>query len=114
MASRPLASRPESLLERGEDVCAVYCAPDKGRRIDPLKALAERGLPLFQPPSQGCGCARADAFAERRSVRYGIRYAAGAGQVLNAPELGSIQYHPSLLPLHKAKFHQLADYFRRN
>ena len=42
----------ESLLERGEDVCAVYCAPDKGSRTDPLKELAEeQGLPLFQPAS---------------------------------------------------------------
>ena len=23
----------ESLLERGEDVCAVYCAPDKGSPV---------------------------------------------------------------------------------
>ena len=41
----------EALLERGEDVVAVYCAPDKeGRPVDPLKEAAlEKGLPVHQP-----------------------------------------------------------------
>ena len=93
----------ESLLERGEDVCAVYCAPDKGRRIDPLKALAEeQGLPLFQPPSYK----DAAVLEQMRSLNADLCVMAYVTllvpeQVLNAPELGSIQYHPSLLPLHK-------------
>ena len=43
----------EALLERGEDVVAAYCAPDKeGRPADPLKALAvEKGLTVLQPAS---------------------------------------------------------------
>ena len=43
----------ERLLERGENVVAVCCAPDKaGRPEDPLKAFAvEKGLPLHQPKS---------------------------------------------------------------
>ena len=40
----------EALLERGEDVIAVYCAPDpaQGGRVDPLKeaALAVDGRAL--------------------------------------------------------------------
>ena len=43
----------ERLLERKENVVAVFCAPDKaGRAEDPLKVFAkERGLPVHQPKS---------------------------------------------------------------
>jgi methionyl-tRNA formyltransferase len=43
----------EALLERGEDVVAVYSSPDKeGRPPDPLKVFAEeKGLPVYQPAS---------------------------------------------------------------
>ncbi len=43
----------EAMLERGDDVVAVFCAPDKdGRRADPIKDFAlEKGLPLYQPKS---------------------------------------------------------------
>src|SRR3954469_5020917 len=41
----------EALLERGEDVVAVYCAPDKeGRPPDPLaKPARKAGSELHQP-----------------------------------------------------------------
>ena len=93
----------ESLLERGEDVCAVYCAPDKGSRTDPLKELAEeQGLPLFQPAS----FKDAAVLEQMRSLNADLCVMAYVTllvpePVLNAPRLGSIQYHPSLLPLHK-------------
>ena len=43
----------ERLLERGEDVVAVCCAPTKeGKPEDPLVELArEKGLPVPQPGS---------------------------------------------------------------
>src|SRR5262245_23562054 len=43
----------EKLLERKENVVAVFCAPDKaGRPEDPLKLFAkEKGLPVHQPKS---------------------------------------------------------------
>jgi len=44
----------EALLERGENVIAVYCAPDpkQGGRPDPLKEAAlARHLPVYQPRS---------------------------------------------------------------
>jgi methionyl-tRNA formyltransferase len=93
----------EALLDRGEDVCAVYCAPDKGTRIDPLKAFAEeKGLPVFQPTSY-----KDPAVVEQmRSHEADLCVMAYVTLLvpepaLNAPRLGSIQYHPSLLPLHK-------------
>ena len=49
----------EALLERGEDVIAVYCAPDpkQGGRLDPLKeaALARH---LVATCRRGSGAAR--------------------------------------------------------
>ena len=43
----------EKLLDRGEDVVAVCCAPSKeGKLEDPLALFAkEKGLPLHQPGS---------------------------------------------------------------
>ena len=43
----------DALLERGENVVGVYCAPDPAQgRLDPLKEAAlARGLPVHQPRS---------------------------------------------------------------
>src|SRR5881409_1591735 len=45
----------EALLERGENIVGVYCAPEPaqgGGRVDPLKEAAlARGLPVYQPRS---------------------------------------------------------------
>ena len=93
----------EALLERGENVVAVYTAPDGDGPPDPLKAAAaERGLPVLQPRS-----------FRRESVRERMREFAPdlcvmayvtlfvPEATLNVPTRGTIQYHPSLLPLHK-------------
>ncbi|MDJ0943209.1 MAG: methionyl-tRNA formyltransferase [Kiloniellales bacterium] len=94
----------EALIERGENVVGVFCAPDKeGRPEDPLKTFAlEKGLPLHQPASwkteeaaelmQGfdadvCIMAYVTLFVPQN--------------VLDIPRLGTFQYHPSLLPLHR-------------
>ena len=94
----------EALLERGEDVVGVYCGPDReGRRIDPLKELAEsKGLPVFQPPSF-----KDEAVWEQmRALEPDLCVMAYVillvpAEALNIPKLGTIQYHPSLLPLHR-------------
>ena len=94
----------EALLDRGEEVLAAYCAPDKeGRRPDPLKESAlERGIPVFQPRSF-----RPPEVHEQMEslapdlcvMAYVTLFVPEA--VLNLPRLGSIQYHPSLLPRHR-------------
>lgn len=94
----------EALLKRGEDeVIAVYCAPDQGSRVDPLKELAlEKGLPLFQPSSykdEAVQTEMRDHNADLCVMAYVTLFVTEAA--LNAPKLGSIQYHPSLLPDHK-------------
>ncbi len=93
----------EALLDRGENVVAAYTAPDGDGPPDPLKAAAlEHGLPVLQPRS-----------FRRESVRERMREFAPdlcvmayvtlfvPEATLNLPRLGTIQYHPSLLPMHK-------------
>ena len=94
----------EALLERGEEVVAVYCAPDKeGRRPDPLKECAlERGIPVFQPRS----FRRPEVHEQMESLAPDLCVMAYVTlfvpeSVLNLPTRGSIQYHPSLLPRHR-------------
>src|SRR3546814_4234631 len=94
----------EKLPERGEDVVGVFCAPDKeGRPTDPLKEFAlEKGLPLHQPASWKTP----EAEALMRSfepdlcvMAYVTLFVPQA--VVDEPTKGTIQYHPSLLPLHR-------------
>ena len=94
----------ERLLERGENVVAVCCAPAKdGRPEDPLAAYArEQKLPLHQPKSWKTP----EALELMRSFDADICMMAYVllfvpQPVLDAPRLGTFQYHPSLLPLHR-------------
>ena len=94
----------EGLLDRGEDIVGVYCAPDReGRPPDPIKQLAvERRLPVFQPKSYR-GAETAEQMASLRSDLCVMAYVTAfvPEEVLNVPAHGSIQYHPSLLPRHR-------------
>jgi methionyl-tRNA formyltransferase len=94
----------ERLLERGEDVVGVFCAPDReGRPTDPLKEFAlERGLVVHQPASWKTD----DALELMRSFEADLCVMAYVTlfvpqPVIDAPKLGTIQYHPSLLPRHR-------------
>jgi methionyl-tRNA formyltransferase len=94
----------EALLERGEDVVGVYCAPDKeGRPADPLKQFAEeKGLPIFQPKS----FRKPEIWQQIRELKPDLGVMAYVTlfvpeEALNIPTHGTIQYHPSLLPDHK-------------
>ena len=93
----------EALLERGENVIAAYCAPDKGSRLDPLKELAvEKGIPVYQPTSYKDPAVWEQLRAHEADLcimAYVTLFV--PEEALNAPRLGSIQYHPSLLPMHK-------------
>ncbi len=94
----------KALLDRGEDVIAVYCAPDReGRPADPIKTLAlENGLPVHQPKSfKG-----PELWAECEALKPDLGVMAYVTKLvpeefLNIPAHGTIQYHPSLLPLHR-------------
>ncbi len=94
----------ERLLERGEDVVAVCCAPTKeGRPEDPLAAFArEKGLPVHQPASWKTPEALElmQSFqADVCMMAYVLLFVPQA--VRDAPRLGTFQYHPSLCPSHR-------------
>lgn len=94
----------QKLLERGEDVVAVCTAPDKeGAPIDPLKELAlEQGIPVHQPSSWKTDEAvelMKSFDADICMMAYVLLFV--PSKVLDIPKLGSFQYHPSLLPMHR-------------
>jgi methionyl-tRNA formyltransferase len=93
----------EKMLERGNDVVAVFCAPDKGSRADPLKEFAlEKGLPVHQPASYKTDDAR-ELVASYKSDLCVMAFVTlfVPEEILYLPKHGTIQYHPSLLPLHR-------------
>ena len=94
----------EALIKRGEDVVAVYVAPEKeGAKADPLKEAAlAAGLPVYQPASYR----RSEVWDEFRALRPDLQVMAFVTlfvpeEFLNIPTRGSIQYHPSLLPAYR-------------
>ena len=94
----------ERLLERDENVVAVCTAPGKeGRPEDPLAAYArEQGLPVHQPQSWKTPEALdlMESFdSDVCMMAYVLLFV--PEPVLNAPRLGTFQYHPSLLPHHR-------------
>ena len=94
----------ERLLDNGEDVVAVCCAPTKeGRPEDPLAELArEKGLPVHQPASWKTPEALElmQSFdADVCMMAYVLLFVPEA--VRDAPKFGTFQYHPSLCPWHR-------------
>jgi methionyl-tRNA formyltransferase len=94
----------EAFLARGDEVAGVFAAPDRpGARPDPLVAAAqERGIAVFRhakysdPEAQG---ALADLKADLGVMAYVILFA--PPEFCAIPRRGMIQFHPSLLPLHR-------------
>ena len=94
----------EALLKRGDDVVAVYVAPEKpGQKADPLKeaAIAAK-LPVYQPVSYR----KPEVWEEFRALKPDLQVMAFVTlfvpeDFLSIPTRGSIQYHPSLLPKYR-------------
>jgi len=97
----------EALLERGENVVAVYCAPEPARgggRMDPLKEAAlARNLPVYQPRSLRNKPEVWEEFARLKADLCVMAYVTlfVPEDMLNLPTHGTIQYHPSMLPRHR-------------
>lgn len=94
----------EKLLERGENVVGVFCAPDReGRPRDELALFAEeKGLTLHQPVSWKTP----EALSLMQSFQPDVCIMAFVTlfvpqPVIDTPTFGTFQYHPSLLPLHR-------------
>ena len=94
----------DAFLARGDEVAGVFCAPEKpGAKVDPLKAAAqEKGLKVLQFQSLRA----AEALDALRGLKVDLGIMAYVLQFapqdfVNIPRLGTIQYHPSLLPKHR-------------
>ncbi len=92
----------EAFLNRGDEVAAVFCAPEKGRP-DPLRLAAEqRGVPVHQLPKLTDPAAQEAMRAAKADVGVMAYVTQLAPQdFVNIPKFGTIQFHPSLLPLHR-------------
>jgi methionyl-tRNA formyltransferase len=94
----------EAFLNRGDQVGAVFCAPEKeGARPDSLRVAAqEKGLKVHQFKSlRDPEAARAmqDAGADIGIMAFVLQFA--PQEFVTIPKHGTIQYHPSLLPKYR-------------
>jgi len=92
------------LVEQGEKIVAVFCPPDReGKPPDPIKVAADsHGIPVYQFKRMRDQVA-IDAFKALNADLGVMAFVTDIvpEDILNAPRLGTIQYHPSLLPKHR-------------
>ena len=94
----------EAFLARGDQVAAVFCAPEKeGARPDALRAAAqEKGLKVHQFKSlkaPEAAQAMKEANADIGIMAFVLQFA--PQEFVKIPRHGTIQYHPSLLPKYR-------------
>ena len=94
----------EAFLARGDQVAGVFCAPEKpGASPDVLKVAAqEKGVQVFQFPSLKAPEARESL--KKLDVEIGVMAFVlqfAPQDFVSIPKHGTIQYHPSLLPLYR-------------
>lgn len=93
----------DAFIDRGEDVIAVYGPADKDGRVDPLtQAARDHDLPVYSPKSFKTD----EAVEELKALKPDLGVMAFVtkfcpSNFLDVPTHGTIQYHPSLLPLHR-------------
>jgi len=92
----------EAFLARGDTVAAVFCGPETGRP-DPLHQASEAaGVPVFRFPRLTDPAALEALRAAQADVgvmAYVTQFVSRAFCAI--PKFGMIQFHPSLLPLHR-------------
>ncbi len=93
----------KKLADKGHQVVGVFCPPDRGSKVDPLKEAAQTaGVPVFQPPRMK----DPEAYDQMVSLNPDLAVLAFVtdivpGKVLEVPKIGSICYHPSILPKYR-------------
>jgi methionyl-tRNA formyltransferase len=94
----------EKLLDKGEEILAVYCPPDiPGGKPDPVKQKAlQRGIPVRQHISFKAPEVREEFLSLNAdlAILAFVVYIVPE-QVFSIPRLGSICFHPSLLPKYR-------------
>lgn len=94
----------DAFLARGDEIAGVFCAPEKpGARPDPLRAAAEeKQLKVFQFKSlrgDDAHAALKGLGVDLGIMAYVLQFAPDT--FTHLPRLGTIQYHPSLLPKYR-------------
>jgi methionyl-tRNA formyltransferase len=94
----------EAFQKRGTEVAGVFCAPEKpGAKADPLRAAAEeKSLKVFQFKSlrsEEAHQALKSLGVDLGIMAYVLQFAPDS--FTQIPRLGTIQYHPSLLPKYR-------------
>jgi len=93
----------QTLVDRGEEVVGVYTPPDISGKTNPLKQLAlQLGIPIFQPERMR----DPEVYHQYAKLKPDLNVMVYVTSILpesilNYPRLGTIQYHPSLLPKHR-------------
>lgn len=93
----------QALVDSGEEVVGTYTPPDISGRTDPLKTLAGRlMIPVFQPERMRVPTVY-DEYIGLKSDLNVMAFVTDImpESILNHPRLGTIMYHPSLLPRHR-------------
>jgi len=96
----------EKLLSKGEEVLAVFCPPDApGGKFDPVK---QRALQLGIPVHQHKTMKSPEVLEKFVALQADLAILAFVTQIVpplvfNAPRLGSICFHPSLLPKYRGR-----------
>lgn len=94
----------DGLRQRGHDVAAVYCPPGApGGRVDPVKQRAlDLGIPVRQHASLKGDAVREEFVAWQADLAV-LAYVTQIvpPSVFEVPRLGSLCFHPSLLPKYR-------------
>ena len=92
-----------ALLDAGEEVAVVFCPPDPPDKPSGLRTLGEQnGIPVIQPRKMR-DPEVTEAYEKYQPDLNVMAFVTDIvpQRILDAPPLGSIQYHPSLLPRHR-------------
>ncbi len=93
----------QALSKQDDEVVGIYTPPDIPGRTNPLKELAAQlGIPVLQPER----IRAPEVYTEYVKLKPDLNVMAFVTDIitesiLNYPKLGTIQYHPSLLPKHR-------------
>ena len=91
----------QALIQKGEDVVGTFSPPDK--RGEAMKALAEKArIPFFRPNLMKDPHVH-EAYVESKPDLAMLAFVTDIipERLLDIPSLGTICYHPSLLPRHR-------------
>jgi len=91
----------QTLIQKGEDIVGTFSPPDK--RGEAMKVLAEKsGIPFFRPNLMKDPQVY-DAYVKLKPELAILAFVTDIipGKLLAVPSLGTICYHPSILPRHR-------------